>query len=457
MCALAGFLESDGLIKVWLDEREIAPGQNIVSRIGEGLEADFILLILSPDSVDSSFVKEEWTDAFWEQTNNRKTKLLGVLYRDCPIPRLLRNKKYFDLRVNQPEGFREIRTFLLTQKPAPPERVNYLPVRPPIFIGREQELENLRERLRQPGALVAISGLAGKGKSTLALEFAHRYQRDFEAVYWLPCQSSSLASIAAELQHQMGLKLEGDLPAIVRELKGVCGGNRCLLILDNVEEEAPGELIPGGVASVLVTTRRSNLGFLRFHQPLPLPLFTDEQCFELFRLQAGAAEVARHEAECLRLFARLGRLPIVGAIAAALIKEDVWYTIPGLARELPDDVTALIRQAIAALEPPGGAGAPLVPPAVYAAGALDSAPRQLLAAMAACAAEGFFLDLAAEIAALDETGALAALHQLIARSLAEEIDRSARRYRLHSLVREAAGSGPFRQAHAEAVRRRFET
>src|ERR1017187_7307946 len=232
---LAGSLESDGEIKVWLDEREIAPGQNIVSGISDGLDSDFILLILSPDSVDSNWVKEEWTDAFWDQTNNRDTKLLGVLYRDCKIPRLLRNKKYFDLRKNQPQGIREIRTFLLTQRPAPPQRVNYLPVRPPIFIGREKELSDLRDRLRQPGALVPVHEMAGKGKTTLALEFAHLHQQDFEAVYWLPCQSSSLASIAAELARQLGLRLEGDLPEIVRELKGVCGSKRCLLILDNVQ------------------------------------------------------------------------------------------------------------------------------------------------------------------------------------------------------------------------------
>src|ERR1039458_8165781 len=103
---LADFLEREGDIEAWLDEREIAPGQNIVSRIEEGLDADFILLILSPDSVDSPWVKQEWTDSFWEQANYRKTKLLGVLYRDCRIPRLLRNKKYFDLRTNRPAGFR---------------------------------------------------------------------------------------------------------------------------------------------------------------------------------------------------------------------------------------------------------------------------------------------------------------------------------------------------------------
>src|SRR5664279_609095 len=295
---LAAFLGNDGQIQVWLDEREIAPGQNIVSRLADGLNADFILLILSPDSVDSRWVKEEWTDAFWEQTNDRNTKLVGVLYRDCKIPPLLRNKKYFDLRTNQPQGFREIRTFLLTGKPAAPTRVNYLPVRPPLFVGREEELSGLRERLRPAGALVYVPGLAGKGKTTLALEFAHRHQQDFEAVYWLPCQSSNLASIAAELARLLGLRLDGDLPEVVRELKGVCGNKRCLLILDNVQDESPGELIPGGAASVLVTTRLTTLRFLRFHQPQPLPLFTDDQCFELFRRQVGGEEVSRHEAGC---------------------------------------------------------------------------------------------------------------------------------------------------------------
>jgi hypothetical protein len=431
---LADFLSRDGDIKVWLDEREIAPGQNYVSRIADGLDADFIALILSPDSVESNWVKEEWTDAFWEQTNSRKTKLVGVLYRDCTIPRLLRNKKYFDLRTNQTQGLREIRTFLLTEKPPERKHTNYLPVRPPLFVGREEELSDVRERLRDRGAVAAVTGLAGKGKTTLALEFAHRHQGDFETVYWLPCQSGSLASLSAELARLLGLKLEGDMPDVVRELKGMCGTKDCLLILDNVQDEAPGELIPGGAARVLVTTRLNNLRFLRGRRPLALPVFTDEQCFELFRGEVGVQEVGRHEDECRRLFERLGRLPIGVAIAAALIREDVRYTIAGMARELPGDVTALIREAV---------------------GALEATPRGLLAAMSACAAEGFFLDLAAEVARLDFGGALEALQVLVSRSLADELDRTERRYRLHALVREAADGGSLRGQHAEAVARRF--
>lgn len=431
---LADFLEREGDIKVWLDEREIAHGQNIVGSIGEGLDSDFILIVLSPESVSSAWVTEEWTHGFWEQTNNRRTKVVGVLYRDCTLPPLLRNKKYFDLRTNQPQGFREIRTFLLAERPASPQHVNHLPVRSPIFVGREKELSDLRERLRQVPALVHVPGMPGRGKTTFALEFGHRYQQDFEAVYWLPCQSMSLASIAAELARQLGLKLEGDLTEIVRELKSVCANKRRLLILDNVEHEEPGQLIPGGGASVLVTTRRSTLKFLQFHQPQALPLFTEEECFELFRSQLGTESVDRHENECKQLFTRLGRLPIGISVSAALIRYDVRYTIASLVRNLPNDVTALIREAIEAL---------------------DTVPRNLLAAMSACAPEGFRLDLAASIVSLDEDAALAALQQLVARSLAEEVDRASRRYRLHAMVREAADGKGFGRQHAEAVRERY--
>jgi hypothetical protein len=136
---LADELETGGEIKVWLDEREIDYGENAVLKMSEGLDADAVLLILSPDSAESNWVREEWTDAYWDQVNSQRTRLAGVLYRDCRIPHLLRNKKPFDLRTNQTEGFRDIRTWLLGLRPAPPP-VTHLPQRPPLFIGRENEI-----------------------------------------------------------------------------------------------------------------------------------------------------------------------------------------------------------------------------------------------------------------------------------------------------------------------------
>lgn len=431
---LAAALKEGGQIKVWVDEGEIAPGENIVTKIAEGLESDFVLFVMSPESVASNWVKEEWTDAFWEQTNKGQVKLAGVLYRDCAIPRLIGNKKYFDLRSNHPEGFRQIRTWLLTERAAPPPPVNLLPTRPTLFIGREADLDLLQQRL-QPGAVLGLSGMAGSGKTTLALEFAHRWQTQFESVYWLACESGSLPSIAGDFARQLNLSVTGDINQIVAELKLVCGRKRCLLILDNVEHEEPGALIPGGQAAVLVTTRQPGLRFLRLKPELRLELFTEEQCFQLFRKVLGADEVSAHQSECRTLFERVGRLPLAVNVSASLIKYDVRHTIESLAGNLPADVTALITEAIDALAPE---------------------PRRLLAAMSACAPEGFRLDLASSLLNLDKPVALEALFQLCGRSPVEELNRQQRRYRLHALVRAEGQGQEFAQQHAGAVETQFE-
>jgi hypothetical protein len=139
-----------------------------------------------------------------------------------------------------------------------------------------------------------VSGLPGRGKTTLALEYAHRYQREFEAVHWLPCRGRTLVQMAGELAWQLGLKLDGELDAIIRQLTGHCASKRCLLVLDNVEDDTSARLMPAGRTSVLITTRLISLRFLRGYRPLNLPLFTEEQSFELFREVIGKEEVERH-------------------------------------------------------------------------------------------------------------------------------------------------------------------
>src|SRR5690349_5788526 len=137
---LANFLERGDLAEPWLDEREIAPGENIVLKVQEGLEnAHVALVILSPASVASNWVSEEWTAKFWQQVKSGKVTVVPVLYQDCKIPALLQNKKYFDLRTNHTEGFRQIRAWLLGLVPRQPAPVN-LPEPPPLFVGREPQI-----------------------------------------------------------------------------------------------------------------------------------------------------------------------------------------------------------------------------------------------------------------------------------------------------------------------------
>ena len=65
------------------------------------------------------------------------------------------------------------------------------------FHFREDELQQLRSRLR-PGAdasgglqTASLHGLSGVGKTQIALEFAHRNVRDYEAILWFDADSEA--------------------------------------------------------------------------------------------------------------------------------------------------------------------------------------------------------------------------------------------------------------------------
>lgn len=67
----------------------------------------------------------------------------------------------------------------------------------PFFVGRDSFLQRLAELFKmEPNAPIAITGLAGIGKTQLAVEYAHKHSADFSAVVWLPATDESVLSDA---------------------------------------------------------------------------------------------------------------------------------------------------------------------------------------------------------------------------------------------------------------------
>lgn len=106
--ALAVDLASMGH-KPWLDEWEILGGESIPTRIAEGLEnCEFIVLVLSSSSVNSSWVENEWQAKHWEEVSSRKVSVIPILLNDCKIPSLLKMKRYIDFRYDYTDALQDL-------------------------------------------------------------------------------------------------------------------------------------------------------------------------------------------------------------------------------------------------------------------------------------------------------------------------------------------------------------
>jgi DNA-binding CsgD family transcriptional regulator len=139
----------------------------------------------------------------------------------------------------------------------------------PDFIGREAELLALAAELKDGRAVaigqpVAISGIAGIGKSSLASAFLYRYGRYFAGgVFWL--SFADPANIPAEIANAGSrLNLPGfeflDLPEkVARTVREWEGPLPRLLIFDNCEDEHLVDLyMPvGGGRRILITSLMS--------------------------------------------------------------------------------------------------------------------------------------------------------------------------------------------------------
>lgn len=84
-------------VRVWFDEAEIRVGDSFVDKIEEGIkEMDYLGVILSPNSVQSEWVRREVQVALSDEIGGKSVKVLPILYRECEIPGFLRTKKWAD-------------------------------------------------------------------------------------------------------------------------------------------------------------------------------------------------------------------------------------------------------------------------------------------------------------------------------------------------------------------------
>jgi DNA-binding SARP family transcriptional activator len=156
-----------------------------------------------------------------------------------------------------------------------------LPPDLPSFAGRVAETAALDTLVGQPGRtaplIVALDGMGGVGKSTLAVHVAHRHAARFTdgQLYLnlrgdLDDDENLLAGDAlAALLYALGVpaaQIPGTFDTRVGAYRSLTAGRRILVLLDNVHDPAQVRpLLPNSAASlVLLTSRRPLVGLAAF-------------------------------------------------------------------------------------------------------------------------------------------------------------------------------------------------
>ena len=94
---LAKDLRASG-VDIWLDQWKLNVGEPIVQTIEQGLDdAEFVIVLLTHASVDSTWVQREWSRKVQHEGQARRVSVIPVRGERCDIPDFLAQRSYADV------------------------------------------------------------------------------------------------------------------------------------------------------------------------------------------------------------------------------------------------------------------------------------------------------------------------------------------------------------------------
>jgi tetratricopeptide (TPR) repeat protein len=239
--------------------------------------------------------------------------------------------------------------------PATAPVARQLPAAVSCFTGRTTELAALDALLGDGGTaapapvVVAITGTAGVGKTTLAVHAAHRIADRFpDGQLFIdlhgftggiaPVEPSTALDRLLRALDAPPERIPAGLDDRAALWRSVLAGRRMLIMLDNAAtEQQVSPLLPGEAGCLVLVTSRRRLAGLDATHPVPLDVLPAGDALALFARAAGQDWTGIDPPEpAAELVERCGRLPLAIRIAAARLRSHPAWSVADLAGRLRD-------------------------------------------------------------------------------------------------------------------------
>ncbi|MFD9318379.1 BTAD domain-containing putative transcriptional regulator [Streptomyces sp. NPDC060053] len=239
-----------------------------------------------------------------------------------------------------------------------------LPSALPAFVGRVVELDWLEGVAGPAAGIVLVGGMAGIGKSTLALHWAHRAADRFpDGQLYVALRGSDPARPAVEpadalrgMLAALGVpapRMPDGVDALTGVYRTLLARRRVLVVLDDAADTGQlSPLLPTGPGCLALVTSRHTLPGLVASGARPLRLAPPSaaDAYALLAGRIGAERVAAEPRAVDEIVARCGRLPLALATVAARAVGRRDFPLAAVAAELREahgglDALAATREA----------------------------------------------------------------------------------------------------------------
>ncbi|GIH10848.1 SARP family transcriptional regulator [Rhizocola hellebori] len=261
-----------------------------------------------------------------------------------------------ELGIEPSQELRRLFEQILTSDPALAHRTrrpsrNFLPRDVAGFIGRAEELRHLVRAAMREGAIViqAVDGMAGVGKTALAVHAAHQLAAQFpdgQLFVDLHGHGSHRDPLTSEealevLLRSVGVD-EAQLPPDLDQKAGLwrseSAGRRLIVMLDNASTSAQVRpLLPGSAQCAVLITSRHRLVGLDSVQVVSLDPLAPADAMAMFTRIVGAARTRSEADLVLEAVRRCGFLPLAIGIVAARMRARPSWTLGHLVQRLADE------------------------------------------------------------------------------------------------------------------------